>query len=70
MGVIPYEIPLGTAKIGPRFEFKCPKKKIKTENTVLPSNRPPYSFFSNRWLISQGYEEIITRRGYQEQQQT
>ena len=44
MEVIPYEIPLGTAKIGPRFEFKC-AKKIKTENTVLPSNRPPYSFF-------------------------
>lgn len=42
MEVIPYEIPLGTAKIGPRFEFKC---AIKTENTVLPSNRPPYSFF-------------------------
>lgn len=46
------------------------KKKIKTENTVLPSNRPPYAFFSNRWLISQGHEEIITRRGYQERQQT
>ena len=46
-----------------------PQKKIKTENTVLPSNRPPYSFFSNRWSISQGREEIIIRRGYQEQQQ-
>ena len=45
MEVIPYEIPLGTAKIGPHFEFKCAKKNKNRKHCFTFESSAIFFFF-------------------------